>query len=165
MPTDESTPLLFKEGKVSRFTRYVKGVTKAGKKGKDIYAKAKFYSKATQNSAERKFATFAKAADYIDTAAWVFPPAKAFTKPIAFFSSKLNTLLELRALFKTLAGKWDEVLPITLEADLINLREALSDEININADSDTWEDPNDNKLIQGIDGMIAMIQQKDEQTL
>jgi hypothetical protein len=162
MPIDEATPLLYKEGKVSRFLRYIKGATKAGKAGKDIYSKAKQYSVATQNRGERAFATFAKAADYIDTAAWAFPPAKAFTKPIAFASGKINSLLELRAFIKMHASNWDELVPLKLEEDLLKLRDKLADELNVNAASDTWEDPGESPLIQGIDAMIAMIQQQNE---
>jgi len=100
-------------------------MTKAGKKGKQIYDKAKNYSVATQSKGERAFATFAKGCAYIDTAAWAFPPAKAFTKPFALASGKTNSMIQLRSFLKTNAGKWDEVVPLTLEVDLLNLREHL----------------------------------------
>jgi hypothetical protein len=154
-------PLIQKESKLSRFTRYVKGATKAGKTGKEMFSKAKNYSVATQSKGERAFATLAKGADYLDKACNFFPPGKIFTAPIAMVSGKINTLLELRALFKLI--KTTEVTPLTLESDLINLRAWLVEELNgINVDSESYSDPEKNGIIVGLDGLIAFIQQEHE---
>lgn len=163
MPNDDvDEPLIQQEGKFSRFIRWVQGMTKAGQKGKQIYDKAKNYSVATQSKGERAFATFAKGCAYLDKAAWAFPPAKAFTTPFAFASGKVNNMIQLRSLLNTNAGKWGEAVPITLESDLLKLREHLAAELNVNSGSDAWTDPEENEVIKAVDGLIAWVQQREE---
>lgn len=162
MPDDDlNAPLIQKESKFSRFVRYVRGATAAGKKGKEIYSKAKNYSVATQSKGERAFATLAKGADYLDTAFNFFPPGKIFTKPFASVTGKINTVLELRALVKLIGT--GQVTPLLLETELINLRESMLTEINsMSGDSESYSDPEENKIIVGLDGLIAFLQQQHE---
>jgi hypothetical protein len=162
MPKDDlEEPLIKKESSFSRFIRYVSGATKAGKKGKEIYSKAKNYSVATQSKGERAFATLAKGASYLDSACNFFPPGKVFSKPIALVTGKINTVLELRALINLI--RTGQVTPLLLETDLINLRESLLVEIaGMSGDSESYTDPEANKIIVGLDGLIAFVQQQHE---
>lgn len=162
MPKDDlNAPLIQKESYFNRFMRWVKGATKAGVKGKEIYAKAKFYSVATQSKGERAFATVAKGFDYLDKACTFFPPAKIFSKPISLAIGKANSLLELRSLINTI--KSGEVTPLTLESDLINLREALAAEIETHTaaqGSEHYQDPKENQIYVVLTDMIDLLGQQ-----
>jgi hypothetical protein len=161
MPTDGlNARLIHKESKSSSFVRFVKGMTKAGKKSKDIYSKSKSYAFATQSKGERAFATFAQGCDYMDKAAWLFPVAKVFTAPIATASKQINNVIQLRAFLRECEKM--EIIPLTLEYDLIEARTRLEEECTLANADDSSYDPDDEPLIRGIDGLLAFLRQRYE---